>query len=347
MNKKDFKNPLIQSGALLLLVFLLISFVAGSGSQGILGSIGALISGIFSTVIFIVGLCIAILFSIAVLVGVYLAAVYFYSADKGRNLFEQLKTSLCTLYHKLRGSREPTESAAPMTTVSEPVPAPAAQPVSESVSETDSEPAPESVPERVNESKPPVAAQPLHQQKADPAPEHLSALEAKLDSCNSKLAELGQSTSANAEMIKALQQRIDELSVDADQNDKLAAFEQAQQQLSVQLQELADEVASTSTAAQKVEQQLADDLDVIKADLATLHDKTSVPEVVSGILSYIDTQEDRDTITEKAKEAISRGMTYSQIDDFFKASLSEEVYKELAAHPRLTKDFLRSIKKKF
>ena len=56
MNKKDFKNPLIQSGAILLLVFLLISIVAGSGSQGVLSSIGALISGIFSTVIFIIGL---------------------------------------------------------------------------------------------------------------------------------------------------------------------------------------------------------------------------------------------------------------------------------------------------
>ena len=56
---------------------------------------------------------------------------------------------------------------------------------------------------------------------------------------------------------------------------------------------------------------------------------------------------DRDKITDKAKEAIARGMTYAQIDDFFKASLSPEVYQELAAHPRLTKDFLRSIKKKF
>ena len=41
MNKNDFKNPLIQSGAILLLVFLLISIVAGSGSQGLWGSIGA------------------------------------------------------------------------------------------------------------------------------------------------------------------------------------------------------------------------------------------------------------------------------------------------------------------
>ena len=96
-----------------------------------------------------------------------------------------------------------------------------------------------------------------------------------------------------------------------------------------------------------MEQQLGNEIDTIKQELAALHDKTSVPEVVSGILSYIDLPEDRDLITDKAKEAISRGMTYSQIDDFFKSSLSDEVYQELASHPRLTKDFLRSIKKKF
>ncbi len=122
MNKKDFKNPLIQSGAILLLVFLLISIVAGSGSQGILGSVGALISGIFSTVIFLIGLCIAIVFSIAVLVGVYLAAVYFYSADKGRNLVEQLKAALCSLYSKVKGIQVKAKFSAPQTAESEPEP---------------------------------------------------------------------------------------------------------------------------------------------------------------------------------------------------------------------------------
>src|SRR5210317_227650 len=120
MNKKDFKNPLIQSGAILLLVFLLISIVAGSGSQGVLSSIGALISGIFSTVIFIIGLGIALVVSIAVLVGVYLAAVYFYSADKGRNLVDQLKAALFSLYSKVKGTQVKASFTAPKTSESEP-----------------------------------------------------------------------------------------------------------------------------------------------------------------------------------------------------------------------------------
>ena len=328
MNKKDFKNPLIQSGAILLLVFLLISIVAGSGSQGVLSSIGALISGIFSTVIFIIGLGIAIVVSIAVLVGVYLAAVYFYSADKGRNLVDQLKAALCSLYSKVKGTQLKAKFTAPKTSESEPEPKAAAA-TRQSV-----EPAP-------------VKQSPATQASAEPPAYNWTILESKIDSLDSRLSELAQSSSANSEWISSLQKRFDELSVDAAGEEKLAAVLETHQKLSEQLQAIGTEVEASSANIQKLEQQFGEDLNGLKEELAALHDKTSVPEVISGILSYIDSAEDRDKINDKAKEAIARGMTYAQIDDFFKASLSPEVYQELAAHPRLTKDFLRSIKKKF
>ena len=328
MNKKDFKNPLIQSGAILLLVFLLISIVAGSGSQGVLSSIGALISGIFSTVIFIIGLSIAIVVSIAVLVGVYLAAVYFYSADKGRNLVEQLKAALCSLYSKVKGTQVKARFTAPKTSESEPE-AKAAAAARQSVETA------------------PVKRSPAKQAAAEPPAYNWTILESKIDSLDSRLSELAQSSSANSEWISSLQKRLDELSVDAAGEEKLAAVEETHQKLSEQLQAIGTEVEASSAHIQKLEQQFGEDLNGLKEELAALHDKTSVPEVISGILSYIDSAEDRDKITDKAKEAIARGMTYAQIDDFFKASLSPEVYQELAAHPRLTKDFLRSIKKKF
>lgn len=331
MNKKDFKNPLIQSGAILLLVFLLISIVAGSGSQGVLSSIGALISGIFSTVIFIIGLSIAIVVSIAVLVGVYLAAVYFYSADKGRNLVEQLKAALCSLYSKVKGTQVKARFTAPKTSESEPE-ANEAKAVAAA---------------RQSVETAPVKQSPAKQAAAEPPAYNWTILESKIDSLDSRLSELAQSSSANSEWISSLQKRLDELSVDAAGEKKLAAVEETHQKLSEQLQAIGTEVEASSAHIQKLEQQFGEDLNGLKEELAALHDKTSVPEVISGILSYIDSAEDRDKITDKAKEAIARGMTYAQIDDFFKASLSPEVYQELAAHPRLTKDFLRSIKKKF
>ena len=266
--------------------------------------------------------------SIAVLVGVYLAAVYFYSADKGRNLVDQLKAALCSLYSKVKGTQVKAKFTAPKTSESEPE-AKAAAAATQSFETA------------------PVKQSPAKQAAAEPPAYNWTILESKIDSLDSRLGELAQSSSANSEWISSLQKRLDELSVDAADEEKLAAVEETHQKLSEQLQAIGTEVEASSAHIQKLEQQFGEDLNGLKEELAALHDKTSVPEVISGILSYIDSAEDRDKITDKAKEAIARGMTYAQIDDFFKASLSPEVYQELAAHPRLTKDFLRSIKKKF
>lgn len=323
MNKNDFKNPLIQSGAVLLLVFLLISIVVGSGSQGLWGSISALISGLFSAILFVIALCIAIVFSIAVIIGVYVAAVYIYSSEKGRDLFEQLKGSIAALYGKARGINIKYKVATPKVVKPEPESAQVAAPSS------------------------PAAPQPTRQPSMGLSSDQVSALETKIETLNSMLTDLTHYTSTNAEKIAALNQQMNESTGSSDLEGQLATIAETHERISGELQELSGRVEASGGAVQQLEQQFGAELEDIKQELAALHDKTSVPEVVSGILSYIDTPEDRDTITEKAKEAISRGMTYSQIDEFFKASLSAEVYQELAAHPRLTKDFLRSIKKKF
>lgn len=337
MNKNDFKNPLIQSGAILLAVFLLISIVAGSGSKGLWGSIGALISGLFYAVIYIIALVVAIVFSIAVLVGIYLAAVWFYDKEKGRNFYEQLKYSLCVYYRKIRGIDEPVPEPPQAATEPEPQPQhPAVEP--------EPQPSPAiSEPEPATQAQP--AAEPVRVE--NPAADQFSKLESRLNDLAAQINYFSKSAAANADKITLLEQRVEDLASGASSETETAAADHTHQQLSDQIIEIRTMIEKDSGAVQNLEQQLGQEIGALKDGLAALNEKTSVPEVVSGILSYIDKVEDRDLITEKAKEAISRGMTYAQIDEFFQSSLSPEVYKELAAHPRLTKDFLRSIKKKF
>ncbi len=319
MNKKDFKNPLIQSGALLLFAFLLISIVAGSGSEGIWGSVAALISGLVSAVVFVIALCFAIVISIAVIIGIYVAAVSIYSVDKGRDLIDQLKSTLVSLSSKVpipkrERSEASSDSAAPATVPQAP-PAPSSAAVAPAASRT---------------------AEPIH-----------STLQQTIEEFGRQLSALSRTAAAHGEHLTALQKQLDAYSGTADGAARIAALEETQQSIETQVHDAAAKLDSSLSAIRKLEQQYGEEQGKLKAELAALHEKTSVPDVISGILSYIDTPEDRDTVTEKAKEAIARNMTYSQIDDFFKDSLPPGVYKELAAHPRLTKDFLRSIKKKF
>lgn len=337
MNKNDFKNPLIQSGALLLVVFLLISIVAGSGSEGLWGSIGALISGLFSAVVFVIALVVAIVFSIAVLVGIYLGAVSFYSRDKGRNLYNQLKDSLCVYYHKIRGLKEPAAQTA--QTAAEPEPQSL-----HTAAEPEPQPAsPVAVPEQTVPTQTVTKSARFETSSVD----QFSKLGSRIDGLSVQIDVFSKSASASTDKISALEQRVEELAVAASAEDAGTTVDETILQLSDQIKEIRTQIETGSTTLQSLEKQFGQEIGALKEELAALNEKTSVPEAISGILSYIDNPEDRDLITDKAKEAISRGMTYAQIDDFFKTSLAKEVYKELAAHPRLTKDFLRSIKKKF
>ena len=317
MNKNDFKNPLIQSGIVLLVVFLLIAFVAGSGSQGIVGSIGALFSGIFSTIIFIIALTVAIIVSILIIIGLYIAAVSIYSVDKGRDLFEQFKLALSSLYSKLTGStRFKTVRSAAKTAAAKVQPAAPAAPAAT------------------------APAAPVQQQE-------IGHLEKKFAHIEKRYHDLHQALMANNQQLAELQQRIAAITGHNEAAQKIGALEDAQQSLDSQIAEMKGELEKGTAQLNEFRQAVFEQQKSLQDELSALHEKTSVPEVITGILSYIDAPEDREEITKKATEAISRGMTYTQIDEFFKASFAPDIYQELAAHPRLTKDFLRTIKKKF
>lgn len=309
MNRNDFRNPLIQSGIVILVVFLLISIVANSGSQGMIGSIGALVSGLFSGILFIIALAIGILFSIAILIGLYIAAVSFQSVDRGREVFYQVMDSIKSYYAKFAGVVSATRTAKA-------------------------------------EKKAVFAAKDSKPFSAQVPSDEMTALSKKLQILKASILEMQASQTTTAERLGSIEE-----TVEAGQDDKLAEtiarFNETQQSLSTGLEELTSKLLVETARISDLENSYTNTCEKLEAEIQKLHQRTSVPEMVSGILSYIDLPEDRDTVTEKAEEAISRGMTYNQIDEFFKSSLDPKIYKTLASHPRLTKDFLRSIKKKF
>jgi transcriptional regulator with XRE-family HTH domain len=310
MNKNDFRNPLIQSGIVLLVIFILISIVANSGSEGMLGSIGALISGLFSGILFLLALVIGILFSIAILIGIYIAVVSFQSTDRGREVFNQVVDSVKNFYGKISGS----------------------------VSERRAERAEKRAASAAKAPASPAAA-PATSDEMKEAWKNIKMLKVAIQ-------EIQASQISVEERLIAIQGELHSPESD-DLNSTLENLKDTQQSLGTTLEELSGRMDAENGRISDLENSYSNTCEKLEAEIAELHKKTSVPEVVSGILSYIDRPEDRDTITEKAEEAISRGMTYNQIDEFFKSSLDPKVYKVLASHPRLTKDFLRSIKKKF
>ncbi len=312
MNKKDFRNPLIQSGAVLLFVFLLISIVANAGTNSIIGSISALFSGLISGILFLFALCVAIIISIAVIIGLFIAAVSIHSVDKARDMYSGLKSSLCSFYGKCSAARSHAHT------------------------------------DREN----------LHSgniQCPGSAPgfdvsELLQKLQNRLARLEKALMDIQTVQAGSETQLSSLHEDIKDIK-DDNSSDSLtrqfSSLAEAQQTLHQKITNLSSRLDTNTDQIASLDKRISKDQDRIQAELEKLRQKTSVPDVITGILSYIDVPEDREKIAKKAEEAVSRGMTYTQIDAFFKSSLAPKVYTVLSEHPRLTKDFLRSVKKKF
>ena len=66
---------------------------------------------------------------------------------------------------------------------------------------------------------------------------------------------------------------------------------------------------------------------------------------VSGIFTYIEKKEDQTLFIEKVEEALSREMTYAQIDEHLTKTLSPELDKIIKDHPALTKNYIRNLRR--
>ncbi|CAG36036.1 hypothetical protein [Desulfotalea psychrophila] len=90
MNKKSFNKPLLQAAAVIILGIILFLFVVNSESTSILAGLWAIISGIFCTLVYIVG----ILLFIAIFIAIFLGITTLISKEQSSILCQQIKKRL-------------------------------------------------------------------------------------------------------------------------------------------------------------------------------------------------------------------------------------------------------------
>ena len=311
MSRNDFKNPLIQSGLILIGVFLLIAIVVNSPADGFFSGIFAIVIAFFKGLLFLIGLSIALVCSIGVLIGVFLLATYFYSADKAKYFYAQLRKQSTDLYCSIRkcstSGQNEKEQEAPC--------------------------APPSI------KKPAEASVPEENIALAPIETRIRKLEESNNELKSGLEEVSGVISSLSQSIEDIKQSLSSEAAPEATPDVQSSIEQ--------IERLETRLTDISTRVVQVEKKVDNEMQAVQKELTELESKCSVPEMISGILSYIDSPEDREKVNQTAEEAVSRGMTYSQADELFKKNLPAKIYKTLNAHPRLTKDFIRSVKKKF
>lgn len=102
MTTNQFRKPLLQSVALIVLFLIFISFVVSSGADDLGGGLLAVLSGIFHSILLFVGLFVSLLFSLLLLIVLFLAAMALYSIDKAKETGTQLLTTTAHLAEQIK-----------------------------------------------------------------------------------------------------------------------------------------------------------------------------------------------------------------------------------------------------
>lgn len=95
MKNSKFSTPLLQSAAVLAVSLVFFGFVvSSSGSHSLLGSLWAIVTGIFYTIVYAIGLTVGVTFCIAFLLAIFLGALYLISNDQAISIWQQIKATL-------------------------------------------------------------------------------------------------------------------------------------------------------------------------------------------------------------------------------------------------------------
>ena len=247
MNRNDFRNPLIQSGILLLVVFIFISIVASAPADGFIAGIYALVSGLIKGLLFVVALSIALLVSIAVLIGIFLLAASFHSVDKARAMWEHLKESLASLYHKSKDYSVATWAK-----------------VKKSPAEN-------------HQARQPAKPANLKTEGGAEKQDRLR-IEEKLKTLEGQLSRLQTAFQAAEEQINTMQTRLQtELASATELERRLGELEGSSAELASVVASQAENIVSAQTEFSTFADSMKPSLDTLSKEIAVLHQKTSVP----------------------------------------------------------------------
>lgn len=333
MKRHELQKPLIQSALVLLAVFLLIGFIAGSEANSFAGGITSMFKGIFLTILFVVALAIALLISIALLLGIYLAAVALYSPQAAGESYHKLYTYFKEYISSWSASIQARSARSAAT---------------RSPSEED---------ENVPSSSVRVEEKTKISDNQKVAPRDFSSEINTLDSSLSQLKEENKGISA---AVSKLETTIREMPVEevSATTEKLTV---RQEELSSNLADCQATLEEMNTALQNNEaaineqhkqlQAALDKIEVLTTEIEDLHAKIRSTEEPSSqtedeprIFAYIEEDQYRKQLTDLVDEALAEDMTYAEIDDFLSKSLPKEIDAILKGHPSLTKDFIRNRK---
>jgi len=338
MENKELQTSLVKSGIVSgLFVFFIYAF-AVSVSGGVICTLSSLFTG----AVFLFGLAVALAVSIAVMFGIYFGILYIYDKDTCKSTYAEFKIQL----------HESTKDLCCCPAIAKCLSRHTSCAV---VSEDGLRPLhsnQEALKSQLDNLQTSIAAFEKTLSSVTSsivvATEEIAKLDEKVDGMAGELEKkssaesLEETTKKLSADIAAIQGTVKPL------NNKISAIETALSSFEREEKDAAgaqDEVTSVINGIQEELAQMKGSMESLRSSSLTVAE-SSEEEDNHRILSRFTSKNDEKNFTKYVTEAVSQKMTYAQIDDFLKKSLSAEASAVIAEHPSLTKDYIRMVRQK-
>ncbi len=336
MKYHDMKKPLLQSALVVLAILVVIGFVAGSGADTFFGGIISIIKGVIYTILFAFALIIGLIFSVFLLIAIFLGGVSVYSPEKAKEMYANVRQRSTDLYLSWTcQSARPQKSAASSFGQKKTVHS-----------------------DLSGEEKPQFATVASLINLEQKISSELSGMKQTIVTLNAKNGSLDTSFATLQDSVSSLPgseiiQRIDKLE---NQQEKLVA------KLDESLQKF-DKMPTNTAASEEENKRLFQELSTVQGEIAVVTKgleelrasfsqidnsseklAESSSEEESRIFSYLEKDADKKQFAKYITEAIEKNMTYAEIDVFLSKSLPKKLYIIIKEHPSLTKEYIRECK---
>lgn len=308
MLNNEFRKPLTQSAAILCAVVVFFTLISSSATGGTGAAILSFFSGIGNLILLVIGLTIALPLSIAILVAIFLGAVWLQSRENASQMYQDLKDNLplilqplkerwlcCNNDSKSRITQEEYNKMEQDISLLKENNAGLEEKITKLSSEKKSF--------KINLSE--VA-------------EQNSALKGELDELTQAVIKLQGSEKELSDMLTTLKNKFEKIN-DSELRDQIVALEKLQAETNANIGSLTERLVSLENNLKQAP--------------------------TSGIFSYISSKADQNAFAEAVQAALSQDMTYSQIDEFLSKNLESALDKIIKDHPSLTKNYIRNLKR--
>ncbi len=310
MKNNEFRGPLFQSAAVLAGVIILAMIAASSGGSSAGGGILAVIVGIGKSILFVIGLAIGLGVSIALLIAIFLAAVAMVSPEQASQIYGDLKKNFAKSVLTCQNPWSCCDTAGSDRPID------AEEYIRMKQEITDLQEKNGKLTGKIKDLK----------DDADLLKGNVEAVKTDNAVLKAKIEDLSQTVKALSDAENAIKELV------ADLTTKIQAG--ADQEMIVQIRNL-----------ERLQTQTREELEGVIERLNSFEPGQKQTPTTSGIFSYIEKDKYQALFIEKVEEALTRELTYAQIDEYLSTQLPPDLVKIIKDHPSLTKNYIRSLRR--